>query len=89
MMGLVLPFGIALFQANNLQLLSVATLQQRFVGSDSTSPRSGANATGIRSLKRRWNNLSLSRQTAIGIGVGMVLQVLVGRKEDVAAPIML
>ena len=78
MMGLVLPFGIALFQANNLQLLSVATLQQRFVGSDPTSPRARVNATGICSLKRCWNNLSLSRQTGIGIGIGMVFQVLSG-----------
>jgi hypothetical protein len=83
MMCLVLSSGIALFQTNNIQLLSMATLQQRFVRNDSLFPRSERNVRGIRSLKRRWAELSLARQTGIGIGIGTIFQVFVG-SEDMA-----
>lgn len=77
MMSIALPFGVALFQANNMQLLNTARLQRRFMESDTASLSPAGQRIGSWSFRPRLAHLSFSRQTAIAIMVGMVVQVCV------------
>ena len=76
-MSIYLPLGIALFQANNIQLLSVACLQRRMLSSSSDLPALKVKPSA-RTLRRYWlqfNGMSLLRRTEFAIAVGMIVQV--------------
>ncbi|KAK2733608.1 hypothetical protein FQN55_003330 [Onygenales sp. PD_40] len=79
MMCGLLPLSIALFQATNIQLLSVATLQQRFLKQDEPQEiEQGAVPTRcpFYALKCRWKRQTWLKQTMVGTVIGMVFQVL-------------
>ncbi|EGC49837.1 conserved hypothetical protein [Histoplasma capsulatum var. duboisii H88] len=73
----VLPVGIALFQATNVQLLSVATLQQRFIRDDGTfdEPTPQEIRCPFNKLKCWWTHLSWARQTMFAIAIGMFIEI--------------
>jgi hypothetical protein len=76
-MSLWLPFGIALYQANGMHLLHIASLQTRFI-----HPQALYAYRGSRSGKGGWRSLrttslpdSLSQPQRIFIIVGLAVQV--------------
>jgi hypothetical protein len=75
-MSIYLPFGIALFQANQVQLLSISTEQRKLLDGEKRSiqepQRSQRNMQGLWS---RWRGLTALQQTYVFIGIGMLLQV--------------
>ncbi len=83
-MSIYLPFGIALFQANMVQLLSVSSQQKKllegqpFLALEAVPLR--LRAHGFRSLWKKWCAMTAAKQTEILIGVGMVAQVCSRRK---------
>lgn len=78
-MGIYLPFGIALFHASNARFLYIARQQRRrfvrksYQHSDSTTT----------TLFGRFRRLSHTRKMLVVIGMGMALQVRYGRKEKI------
>ena len=75
-MSIYLPLGIALFQANNMQLLSIACLQERLLsGPETLALKVQRPARTIRSYWRRFNDLSLLKRTEAAVGIGMITQV--------------
>ncbi|KAE8444112.1 hypothetical protein EG329_000894 [Mollisiaceae sp. DMI_Dod_QoI] len=77
-MSIYLPFGIALFQANMVQLLSISTQQRKLLEGDRASIRERSqHARGIRGLWSKWKALTALKKTYFGIGIGMFLQVIV------------
>lgn len=79
-MGIYLPFGIALFHASNTRFLYIAGQQRRrFVRN---SYQHGASTpTTIFGRFRRWNH---TRKMLVVIGMGMVLQVKAHRVKIAA-----
>jgi hypothetical protein len=75
-MSIYLPFGIALFQANQVQLLSTSTQQRKLLDGERMSTQGRRlyqrNARGLLS---RWRSLTALKQTYVFIGIGMLLQV--------------
>lgn len=77
-MSIYLPLGIALFQATNSQLLSIATAQKRYAhgnilvdSKSSTHPRAPV-------WRKAWQKLktyNATKNTMAWIGIGMVVQV--------------
>merc|ERR1712144_85015 len=77
-MSIYLPFGIALFQANMVQLLSISTQQRKLLVSDRASIRERRRPRfSIRRMRSEWRNLTALQKTYVGIGIGMLLQVVV------------
>lgn len=76
-MCIYLPFGIALFQANMTQLLSISTQQRRLLERDELSLRQISRTSGDenRGLWSRWRRLNSLRKTYVFIGIGMLIQV--------------
>jgi hypothetical protein len=75
-MSIYLPFGIALFQANMMQLLSISTRQRKLLEKDRASVRQlRQSSDGAQSLWSRWRALNSLKKTYIFIGIGMILQV--------------
>ncbi|KAK5048068.1 hypothetical protein LTR84_006258 [Exophiala bonariae] len=79
-MSIYLPLGIALFQASNSQLLSIATAQKEYiqgraVGRPQAPPP--ARARGLRKYWQRLREYNATKNTMAWIGIGMVLQVAV------------
>lgn len=78
-MSIYLPFGIALFQANMVQLHSISDRQkkllqdQAFLAQEAVPLR--LPQRGMRGLWMKWCALTPARRTEILIGVGMVVQV--------------
>ncbi|OJD27016.1 hypothetical protein ACJ73_01594 [Blastomyces percursus] len=77
LMSGALPVGIALFQATNVQLLSVATLQQRFLRDDGTfeEPTPREIRCPFNKLKCWWTHLSLSKKTMVAIAIGIFIEI--------------
>lgn len=76
-MSIYLPFGIALFQATNVQLLSVAATQGRMIAQ--TTEKAQVVQPPRQSMRRWWlryNSLNLIKRTELAIGVGMLVQVI-------------
>lgn len=75
MMSIALPFGVALFQANSIRLLNMATRRRSFVEADTTillpAEQHGRSRDSLPKLVR----LSYSRRTGVAIAAGMILQV--------------
>jgi hypothetical protein len=78
-MSIYLPFGIALFQANMVQLQSVSTQQKKFLQGHAFLAREAIPLQlpqhGLRRLWKRWCEMTAARRTEIFIGVGMAAQV--------------
>ena len=72
-MSIYLPFGIALFQANQVQLLSISTQQRKLLDGERLSIHEPYRCQ--RSLWSRWRSLTALKQTYVFIGIGMLLQV--------------
>ncbi|KAL2384461.1 hypothetical protein RJZ90_001941 [Blastomyces dermatitidis] len=77
LMSGVLPVGIALFQATNVQLLSVATLQQRFLRDDGTfeEPTPREIRCPFNKFKCWWTHLSWAKKTMVAIAIGMFIEI--------------
>lgn len=78
-MSIYLPFGIALFQANLMQLRSISD-QQRTLMSSGGSIRSVSLTRTLRSpriLWRSWNALPEIQKSYVYIAFGMLLQLIV------------
>jgi hypothetical protein len=75
-MSIYLPFGIALFQANMVQLLSISNQQRKLLEGDRISIRElPQHPLGIRGLWSRWRSLTALQRSYVLIVIGMLLQV--------------
>lgn len=76
-MSIYFPLGIALFQANSMQLLSVCGVQEKLLYAAQRSHRPTVVFHSRSGTQRylQWNKMSLLRRTELGIAVGMVIQV--------------
>lgn len=76
-MSIYLPLGIALFQANSMQLLSVFGIQEKllFTAQQPYRPHFIARARSSSRSLFQWRQLNLVQRTELGIVVGMVVQV--------------
>jgi hypothetical protein len=77
-MSIYLPFGIAFFQANLSQLLSISTQQRRLLSGGRSlmrDPRS--KQWNLRGLLARWGSLTQLRKTYVCIAIGMLAQIAV------------
>jgi hypothetical protein len=75
-MSIYLPFGIAFFQANMMQLLDISTRQRKLLEKDRVSIRQlRQNRGGARGLWSKWRALDSLKKTYVFIGIGMLLQV--------------
>lgn len=79
-MSIYLPFGIALFQANMVQLLSISTQQRKLLDGDRSSTLHPVHPGGLRGIWSRWRSLNPLKQGYILIGIGMGIQVYTPRK---------
>ena len=74
-MSIYLPFGIALFQASNSQLLHVSKAQKKFVRSDSVSTirlRPEIEKPSLRTIHRK---LDYPTRMLLYVSIGMLFQV--------------
>jgi len=77
-MSIYLPLGIALFQASNSQLLSIATAQKKYAQGDSLVKSQPIIDPRVRGLRKYWQRLrayNATKNTMAWIGIGMTLQV--------------
>jgi hypothetical protein len=72
-MGIWLPFGIALFHASNSRFLYVAEMQKRFIRSDTMEKR--VPQTGKKTLLQRYKALDYTTRMLAVVGTGMAIQV--------------
>ena len=86
-MSVDFPVAIALFQAHNMQLLSLSVLQRQLILYPAIpKPRSSGLVSSTKRLKTRWLELSLLSRTYVCIAVGIAVQVR--SRLDVAMEIM-
>jgi len=76
-MSIYLPFGIALFQANTVQLESISEEQQSLLMRESSLSQDG---TPVRrkpslTLRQRWTTATAAQRTYVYIAIGMAIQV--------------
>jgi hypothetical protein len=75
-MSIYLPLGIAVFQANMVQLLSISTQQRKLLNSDPNPVREVKRyPTNFRELRQRWKTLTTLNKTYVVIGLGILIQV--------------
>jgi hypothetical protein len=77
-MSIYLPLGIALFQASNSQLLSIATAQKRYTQGDALVKSQASTNPRVRGLRKYWERLkayNATKNTMAWIGIAMTLQV--------------
>lgn len=76
-MSIYLPFGIALFQANSMQLLSVFGIQEKLLLGAQQPYRSSVRGRTkpLRRQLSQWKHMNLVQRTEVCIVVGMVVQV--------------
>jgi hypothetical protein len=83
-MSIYLPLGIALFQANSMQLLSVYGVQEKLLHAG-REPHNVKYISRFVVPKRRrifdWKNMSLLKRTEMGIVIGMIAQVSWNRQR--------
>jgi len=72
-MGIWLPFGIALFHASNSRFLYVAEMQKRFIGDDMTSNRRPSSKK--KSLIQKWRSLDYTTKMLALVCSGMGFQL--------------
>ncbi|PPJ58943.1 hypothetical protein CBER1_04129 [Cercospora berteroae] len=86
-MSIYLPFGIALFQANLVQLYSISDQQQKLATSAaSTSTASIASRSGVRGWWQQWKDLPQIKKSYTYIGIGMFIQVIITAAIYAATP---
>lgn len=77
-MSIYLPLGIALFQASNSQLLSIATAQKEYTQGDAIVKLQAPPPPRARGLRKYWQRLmdyNTTKNTMAWIGIAMILQV--------------
>jgi hypothetical protein len=77
-MSIYLPLGIALFQATNSQLLSIATAQKRYAQGEPLVDSRKSPDPQARGWRKYWGKLktyNATKNTMAWIGIGMVVQV--------------
>ena len=75
-MNIYFPFGVALFQAQNIQLLSMSVLQKRLSFRPAKlEQKSEKTLRGLFGLKVKWRESSLLYRMYLCIGVGVLFQV--------------
>lgn len=84
-MSIYLPFGIALFQANLVQLHSVSDQQRKMLKSSASSSSSMAPQRSL-SLWQKWKNLPQLKKSYTYIGIGMLIQLVVTAVVYAATP---
>jgi hypothetical protein len=80
-MSIYLPLGIALFQATNSQLFSIATAQKRYARGDivlETKATSDSKARGWRQWWEKLKTYNATKNMMAWIGIGMIVQVCNG-----------
>ncbi|KAI9681456.1 MAG: hypothetical protein M1817_002740 [Caeruleum heppii] len=75
-MSIHFPLGVALFQAQNIQLLSISCLQRQLMFQHTMRPVKGAK-TGFAGLRQRWSNANLVTKTFWGITVCAIGQCII------------
>lgn len=88
-MSIYLPLGIALFQANSMQLLSVFGIQQKLLLATHRPyvPRLTGRTSSSGRYLEKWRQWNLVQRTEFGIVVGMVIQVSTSLCADACAPV--
>ncbi|KAI9886703.1 MAG: Vacuolar protein sorting-associated protein 5 [Watsoniomyces obsoletus] len=77
-MSIYLPFGIALFQAQNVRLLDMSGLQRRLMlEPDRPASKTQVVRKGLSGLRDRWRHAGIAQRTYVGIGIGVVVQIIV------------
>ncbi|EME42507.1 hypothetical protein DOTSEDRAFT_175624 [Dothistroma septosporum NZE10] len=77
-MSIYLPFGIAFFQMNLLQLYSISEQQQKLLSSSgSTKSVLPSTSKDIRGIWKNWRSLSQARRSYVYISMGMFVQVVI------------
>lgn len=74
-MGIWLPFGIALFHASNSRFLYVAEMQKRFVSLEGVNGRRNARSQKNKSLLEKYKLLDYTTKMLALVCTGMALQV--------------
>lgn len=74
-MGIYLPFGIALFHASNSRFLHVAQAQKRYAESGGIVDASSEAWARGRGVRHRFKRLDYTSKTLVVVGMGMFLQV--------------
>lgn len=75
-MSTYFPIGIALFQAQNMQLLDLSCLQRQLMIEPVRRPVQGLpGRRGLAGLRDKWRQMKLVSKTYVCIGAGIVLQV--------------
>lgn len=86
-MSIYLPFGIALFQANLVQLHSISDQQQKLATSAaSVSTASIASRSGVRGWWQQWKDLPQIKKSYTYIGIGMLIQLIITAAIYAATP---
>ncbi|OLN89334.1 hypothetical protein CCHL11_09016 [Colletotrichum chlorophyti] len=78
-MGLYLPFGIALFHASNSRFLHIAKAQRRFADKSLSLPKPQTNTCSCgraRTLVGRFRKLDYTKKMLVVVCTGMVIQLL-------------
>ncbi|KAA8642758.1 uncharacterized protein ATNIH1004_009510 [Aspergillus tanneri] len=77
-MSVYLPLGIALFQANSMQLLNVFGIQEKllYAAQQSYKPQLSASARHSSRYLSYWRQMNLVQRTEFGIAVGMGAQLI-------------
>jgi hypothetical protein len=74
-MSIYLPLGIALFQASNSQLFSIATAQKRYLKGDVAVETRPARARGWRKYWQTLKTYNTTKNTMAWIGIAMMVEV--------------
>lgn len=77
-MSVYLPLGIALFQATNCQLLSIAAAQKRYVQGDVCAEIKSSPSQKVPAWRKWWEKIkayNATKNTMAWIGVGITVQV--------------
>ncbi|KAI9838118.1 MAG: hypothetical protein M1819_006274 [Sarea resinae] len=80
-MNVYLPLGMALFQAQNMQLLSLSVQQKRMSWTPKEKPHPALRhrrLSTVAELRRRWREMNFVRQVYAFIVIGIILQLFVG-----------
>ncbi|KAI9697401.1 MAG: hypothetical protein M1836_004679 [Candelina mexicana] len=76
-MSIYLPFGIALFQAQNMQLLSLSCRQKQFMYNQKELTyrnRGRLQLCNITGMRQKWSEMTLTHRTYVGVAIGVVVQ---------------
>ncbi|KAG5999274.1 hypothetical protein E4U54_001960 [Claviceps lovelessii] len=75
-MGIWLPFGVALFHASNTRFLYVANAQKQYINKRVQTGYFGQRPRIRKTLVARWQMLAYTKKVLIIVGLGMVFHLL-------------